>query len=159
MRETSTLVNPSEVRESSHLKYSLSIDDEKRRLLEVFLRHAQERETVHLRMLEIPPESGRTLGQERAPRNKHLQTSGSSLKTPATRADISKEIRRNRDASSCGKAWEKLLTTLETPPKTSKTSKEKRTLKIGADPLSRCPNWTWMIIQRSQISEVLRYTL
>ena len=43
--------------------------------------------------------------------------------------------------------------------KRSETSKDKRTLKIGADPSSDCPDHTWPRIQRKQISKVLRYIL
>ena len=63
------------------------------------------------------------------------------------------------DASSRSSDEEVLLTTSEPPPKTLETSKEKITLKIGADPLSDCTDQTRLRIQRKQIFKVVKYTL
>ena len=74
------------------MRPSLSIDDEKRRLAEEFLGHTHESETVLPRTLEIPRESGRTLIPSRAPKKKHFQTSGKTLKDPAARVEIPEDI-------------------------------------------------------------------
>ena len=104
-------------------------------------------------------ESGRTLGRSRAPRKKHRQTRGKAIKDLVARADIPEEIGRNIDASLRGSNWEKFLTTSETPPKRSGTSKYKITFKIGADPSSDCPDKKRLRSQRKKISKLLRYTL
>ena len=88
-----------------------------------------------------PQESGRTVGQSRSPRKKHLQTIGKTHEETVEITEIPEDIRRNRDASLHGSDRENFMTASEPPPKMSETLRKRMTLKIGADPSSKCIYW------------------
>ena len=120
---------------------------------------ASNREAVLPKNSENPQESGRPLGQSISPIEKCHQTSGETLEDLEKRADNPKYVRWDKPIQLTREQRENLLTTSEPPPKTSETSKEKRTPKIGADPLSDFTDRIQLRNQRKKISKVLRYTL
>ena len=156
MRKDGYTRNPVGEKRSCPLKSSSSREENNRWQEPNFLGRRSQLQSSPSEYFGRPRESGRTLERSRARRDS--QRMSGYIAYPMNRVEKPEYIGWNRDASSRGSNGENLPTTLYPPPKTSETSKEKRTLKIRADTSIKCSYRTWLRSQGKIVSKVFRYT-
>ena len=122
---------------------------------------SRRRVAVPPRILE-PRENRKPFGTSKSPkkpaRQERSKISTQRQERRPLRLLVDQAEEKNQTRSR-GSYWKDFLTTSEPPPKTLEKLRDKRTLKNGAEPSDKCPDWIRPIIQRKKISKFLKYTL